>query len=280
MNTDNIERTPPAAARVAWEAYKTAVTSYFNALRGINAAFAVVFPERIAVGVPTRYKHAELLINMARSLQKELIYRAEEEFGSTAVRLSIDETAVMEAFPLERPAYSDDDDADVDVPPFNPEGVWAWLESKYGGERGENEALRQAAERLREAFDLDRQAPRHQSGYLVLDLRVYIDSMDKKYSKVNRLHYHAETSVQQALSALVDFAKATDRPMLRFGVESLRQRINRHHDIRSREKFAIGDKGTELLLITYLDRFEFRLRADTAEDLQIFLGTHLAPAAA
>ncbi len=270
---------PAAATRAAWEAYKSALNCYFDTLRGINAAFLEVFPDLNAVEIASRYKHVELLVKTARHLQKVLIAKAEKRFGSTAVPLSIDESEVNEAFPIERPSYSGDDDVEIEVP-FNPEGVWSWLESRYGGNRGKEESLRQAAERLRDVFSLDRHAPRYQSGYLILDLHVYIDAFDKKHYGTNHLSYQAEEVFRRALGALEDFAHATDRRMLAFGVQSLRQDIGRRHNIRSRQKFAVGDKGTELLLITYLDRFEFRLRADTSEDLQIFLGAHLAPVAA
>lgn len=271
---------PAAAVRAAWEAYKSAINLYFNTLRGINTVFGEVFPNHYAVEIASRYKHADLLVNTARNLQKTLIAKAEQQFGSPAVPLVIDESAINEAFPIERPPYSSDDE-DVEIlVPFNPEGVWAWLEARYGGERGKNESLRQAAARLCKIFYLDHKPPRFQSGYLVLDLSVHVDSFDKKNSGVNRLSYHAEEDLLRAFGALEDFANATNRRMLCFGVQSLRQDIGRRHIIRSRQKFAVGDKGTELLLVTYLDRFEFRLRADTAEDLQMFLGAHLATAAA
>lgn len=265
--------------RAAWESYQAVLARYIDELHRINKTFGNFFPNSYVVDVASRYKHVSLLVEAANRLKNVLIAKAEKEFGSSAVPLQIDASAVNEAFPLERPEYSDDDDIVV-CPPFNPEEIWVWLESNYGGDLGKKEALRQAAERIRDVFHLHRNQPRFNSGYMILNLPIYIDGFEKKFSGKNKLQYRAEEEFQRALNALEDFAKTTDKTMLATGLQSLRRDIGRHHLIRSREKFMVGDKGTELVLITFLDRFEFRIRADTADDLQIFLGSHLDPVAA
>lgn len=280
INTINYELNPAAVVRTAWEAYQTVLAKYLDELRRINAAFGDVFPDRYVVDVASRYKHVNLLIEAANKLQKTLIAKAEKEFGSLTIPLEIDEEAVNEAFPIEKPPFSSDDDDILVCVPFNPEGVWAWLEANYGGERGKKESLRQAAGKMCDAFNLHRHQPRFKSGYMILDLPIYIDDFNKKYSGKNKLNWRSNDDFQCALSALEYFAMAVNRSMLVAGVQSLRRDLDQHHLIRSREKFMVGDKGTELILITFLNRFEFQVRADTANDLQIFLGSHLDPMAA
>jgi hypothetical protein len=273
-----IETTPAMGMRNAWDAYHTAIDTYQGALHNINRRFAEDFADdRFAVEVVRRYKKQDLLLEVARRLQSYLIQAAEKQFGARSTPLHIDERLVSEQFPLEREHYHSDDDDNTDVlVPFNPEGVWTWLEANYGGDKGKSESLRQAAERITKAFDFDRKAPVLKSGYLVFQLRVWIDDFEKKHNGVNKLSYNCQESVHQALQGMQDFARATGRDMLASGLATWKNLFHRNMRIVSREKHATGDRGSELQLITYLDRFEFRMRADTAEALQVFLGTHLA----
>lgn len=269
---------PPAvvAARKVWDGYQSALTTYQATLRVLNGEAEAVTGNECLLGVAGRHKMQDLLLKVARDLEQMLVDAAEKEFGSRAARLTIDTDALHEALPLEKDRYDDDREDDVDVRiPFSPEQVWDWLRARYGNGAGERTALRQVAERLDDVFRFSRDVPQPKSGYLVFNMSVYCDSWRKKYDKRNEISYQSAQHLGRGLLALRDFALATNRADLAIDLVELAERFHGNRLIESRAKYGLGEDRTELLVITYLDRFEFRLRQQTAEALQLFLGSHL-----
>lgn len=156
---------------------------------------------------------------------------------------------------------------------FDPESMWNALEAEYGGQNGEDEAFRQTATKIISAFRIRPGKPMEfKQGGLVLNINVYIDSIDKKYSNKNRLHYSSQESVSTALLSLAGFATWAREIDSLHAIKAYVNQLhyNRHDDLKSREKIPLG----QIRLTTYFNRFEFHFSKSFGEQLQIFLATY------
>lgn len=195
----------------------------------------------------------------------ELIRLAESQFAPAGTRLKIDSTDVDDHFHLRENDFSN----------FDPVAVWAYLESEFKSQ-GEDLAYAQAADPIIQAFNIDANQPIETvGGQIVLNKRVWIDSIDKKFSNVNNLSYGCGQDVYKLCMALVTFAAWAELPLLVGGLHQFAHAYSRNSRINSRERHALGhDKIPDVTVITYTSRFEFRFSPDAGLKLQEFLALY------
>lgn len=202
----------------------------------------------------------------AIEIRKMLVWSAEKLFAPEGVSLKIDGYEIYERFP------TDQDNIDA----FDPVAIWSYLEQKYGGDFGEKLAWQQVAKGFKSKFNLDEgEKVVIKNGYIVLDRSVWLDDFDKKQYKKNRLSFGCAETVSQSLNVLSEIARWSDRVALSHDLRRLTRTFSdRTYEIQSRAKHPAGDNG-EVIIVTYTSRFEFLIRQDFAEQLQVFLGTFL-----
>lgn len=202
----------------------------------------------------------------AIEIRKMLVWSAEKLFAPEGVSLKIDGYEIYERFP------TDQDNIDA----FDPVAIWSYLEQKYGGDFGEKLAWQQVAKAFKSKFNLDEgEKVVIKNGYIVLDRSVWLDDFDKKQYKKNRLQFGCVERVSQSLNVLSEIARWSDRFALSHDLLRLNRTFSdRTYEVQSRAKHPAGDNG-EVIIVTYTSRFEFLIRQDFAEQLQVFLGTYL-----
>ena len=202
----------------------------------------------------------------AIEIRKMLVWSAEKLFAPQGVSLKIDGYEIYERFP------TDQDNIDA----FDPVAIWSYLEQKYGGDFGEKLAWQQVAKGFKSKFNLDEgEKVVIKNGYIVLDRPVWLDDFDKKYHKKNRLSFGCVESISQSLNVLSEIARWSDRIALSHDLHRLNRTFSdRTYEVQSRAKHPAGANG-EVIIVTYTSRFEFLIRQDFAEQLQVFLGTYL-----
>lgn len=202
----------------------------------------------------------------AIEIRKMLVWSAEKLFAPQGVSLKIDGYEIYERFP------TDQDNIDA----FDPVAIWSYLEQKYGGDFGEKLAWQQVAKGFKSKFNLDEgEKVVIKNGYIVLDRPVWLDDFDKKYHKKNRLSFGCVESISQSLNVLSEIARWSDRIALSHDLHRLNRTFSdRTCEVQSRAKHPAGHNG-EVIIVTYTSRFEFLIRQDFAEQLQVFLGTYL-----
>ncbi|MBA4372296.1 MAG: hypothetical protein C0402_05490 [Thermodesulfovibrio sp.] len=222
----------------------------------------------LAVEDLSEYSIADFKVNVANRIRDRLIQHASKTFAPAGVALEIKSSDIDDLDTISRETLQS----------FDPVAIWAALEGKYGQDAGKEEAWRQVAAKIINEFWLKKGSEVKRKGnYTSLDLRVYIDSIDKKFDKTNRLHYNARQSVSKTCLALASFAQWAGRDLLWIDLKRMADfwwRANgREAIIESHQKNICGDNG-EVVMITFTSRFEFRFRSDVAEQLQAFLGTY------
>ncbi|MBI5041267.1 MAG: hypothetical protein HZB57_08740 [Gammaproteobacteria bacterium] len=200
-------------------------------------------------------------ISTGKSIFSSLVRDAEQAFAPTGGTLQIDTYEYLDwKKPLEQYEWSN----------FSPSGLWAALEEAYGGSKGVEIGYRQTAHDLIHTFSLNRDdSVERKSGYVILRIRVWMDSFDRKWSKRNRLNYSCADTVNKSLSTLSAFADWAGDDELAFACKRLRW--STQHDVTSREKTIVSGN---LMIVTFLEYFEFRFTQQLAENLQIFLGQY------
>jgi hypothetical protein len=203
--------------------------------------------------------------DLAKEIRNVLVHRASRQFAPAGVSLEIDTSALHDRFPLDR-SYAK---------PFDADAIWQYLEKTYGNGSGEEEAWRQLANNIIDSFYLKRgKEVKRKGNYVVIDLSVSVDSIDKKYDGSNKLCYHSSESLRKVLRELVTFAEWADRPRLAHDLGTVGPHYQGYKaTIESRRQHSCGDEG-EIVIVTFTKQFEFRFRSDVAEQFQNFLGTY------
>ncbi|CAM5529694.1 hypothetical protein TMEC54S_00238 [Thauera mechernichensis] len=214
----------------------------------------------------TSYDVRRTLESRAAEIRKMMVWTAEKVFAPEGVSLKIDGYDIHERF------RSDEDNIDA----FDPVAIWSYLEQKYGGDFGEKLAWQQVARGFKSKFNLDEgDKVVIKNGYIVLERSVWLDDFDKKQYKKNRLAFGCVESISQSLNVLSEIARWSDRIALSHDLHRLNRTFSdRTYEVQSRAKHPAGDNG-EVIIVTYTSRFEFLIRQDFAEQLQVFLGTYL-----
>lgn len=256
------------------EAYAEVWKGYCNAMKRHQEAMNALRMQEIrdmdyeegylsVVGDMSNRDLNHTLGKFAAQIIQRLSWRAARVFAPKGGRLEIDDHALSSAFPVSE----HDDDKVLDS--FDPTAVWAWLESRYGGQAGEDIACAQTAKRIESEFwrSLE-EGVVNKGAYIVLSKSVYTDS----WSSRTELSYSSQQDIRNAMLALSEIANWADRKALSDNLRWHVDYLGRNRTLTSREKFAFGDN--EIILITFKTSFEFRLRNDFAAQLQVFLATY------
>jgi hypothetical protein len=242
--------------------YAALLDRYAQIQRAHSAALAeLALAERTLPGAVFSHDadHIDAAVRDAnKRITATLLAHAQKHFSTAGVRLSLDLGAARDTL------------GDLDA--CAPAHLWSYLEATYGSGRGETFAYGQTASLLAETFRLRADAaPAMVGGAMVLGLRVYCDSFDKKYSNRNRLHYSASESVVQALQAVAVVAEWAQRGQLADDLYSLSREIGYRYEVVSRRSTSLGDNDARL--VEYLERFELRLMPAFAEQFMVFMST-------
>lgn len=151
--------------------------------------------------------------------------------------------------------------------------AWAYIEKTYGGEAGQETAVRLAVSQIKRAFDIEPNAPVEiVAGRVVLRMSVYIDSFEKKYGRTE-LSYASREAVCRAIAALLDLARLQELHALATDLNRMLVHFqNKRMTLVSRERFSLGDED-ELTIITYQSNIEFRLSPAFAQSMQILMAS-------
>lgn len=201
----------------------------------------------------------------ATRILARIIDYAEKKFAPAGGSLVVNRDDISDRFSFDRESLDR----------FKPAKIWQYLEDTYGGNAGNEIASRQLADALYKDFGFSRNdAVARSGGYVVLNVRVYMDDFDKKHFGKNNLHYNSLESVVRVLKNLSEFANWMDNSRLAMEADRFASEFwhSRGNNIGSRSKRVLGDN--EIVLVMFLKRFEFRLSEPVANQLQIFLGTY------
>lgn len=202
----------------------------------------------------------------AKHVFGDLVRLAETRFSPAGTRLSIETCDIDEHF-----SYRENDFKN-----FDPVTLWAYLTEAFGSQ-GEDIAYTQAADPIMAHFYIEAGKPiKTVSGQIVLDKRVWIDSIDKKYCGTNKLSHSCVQELQSLCYALSSFASWADDPMLAGQLKAFaRDNVSTRDPIQSRARFPLGALNSPSVMVTtYTTRFEFRFSPETGLLLQEFLGLY------
>lgn len=269
----------PSRELTLGEQYRDIFRRYCQAVDAWAAALHVVgnderalvdsikFRSWYAIETLADFKVADMKESAAKEIRKRLVHLAMEVFAPPGGKLEIDDYAIGQQFPVSSDAPES----------FDPAPVWEYLEAAYGGEAGQRLAWEQVAQAFKsQFFGRYRESPPEvvmKGGYVVLEVRVWLDDFDKKMGKA-RLSYSAADGIRHKCNALADIAAWAEREQLARDLQRFPQEVDRFStEIVSRKQYPLGENG-EMVVVTYQSKFEFKLRQDFAEQLQIFLGTY------
>jgi len=271
-------KTPGQIYKTLWDSYRKTLTGFLRGMDALRTQEKALLRYRESYESQFQEYYFSMKTtpeDVMKGIAKSLVRKAEEAFHPEGGTLNIPETDYLNRYVF---ALSQDENGRrLDRPNlarFDPEGLWVELETNYGGEAGVREGHRQTAQRLFKFFGLQPGAePETKGPFTLLNLRVWIDSIDQKYSKVNRLSHGCLDRVCGTLTGLAAFASWA-------GFPELERNANRtaHHiwgpgrEIVSRQKTELGNG---VCLTTYKERFEFRFDPKAVESLQMYLGTFL-----
>lgn len=258
-----VEESPGRSYAHLWRRYLETLNRYqgaINAIRSDEKARHGGEDWAVAIEAVDDYDTRKKAQKIAGRMLDRMVWLAQERFAPPGVSLKIDAASLREICPVD--PYED----------FNPERAWDWLETTYGGDQGETVAWHQAASEIVKAFDLERQPTlQTKSGYVVLTLRVWMESWR---SKGKTLSYQSHERITKAMLALSGFARWDGRDHLSRDLYRYAGSLNTMDAVVSRAKTGFGEKGLEIVLVTFHTTYEVRLRPDLAERLQVFLATH------
>lgn len=203
----------------------------------------------------------------AKYIFDELLSHAEREFAPAGARLTIDRHDVEEKFD-----YRAQDFLNLD-----PLAVWSYLSETYGQGKADEVAYGQAADPIARIFDLTTDKPiKTVAGQLVVEMNVWIDGFDKKWSGVNKLSHGCAQNVHELSTALACFATWADEPELARDLREFSGTFGHGSNrINSRARYPLGNqRSPAVTVITFTTRFEWRFRADIGVKLQEFVGIY------
>jgi hypothetical protein len=244
-----------------WQQTKEVVTQHCNRLAEVSMQLGDVLKGGPVSDHPSAVnkRAAETAItSLAESHVDALFSTAIEMFSPAGVRVDIDRKKILHGL-----GYSHLRD-------YDPAVLWKALEAQIGGGKGEEKAYQQVAKTLHSNFRIwEDDQVKTVAGAVCLNVRVVLDSFDKKYGR-NKLHYGSSDTLNKTMQALSAFAKWASRPALAADLEKHPFHYF-NHEVESRKRYPFGDR--ELEVISYTNRFEFRVNPELASELQVFIGT-------
>lgn len=247
-----------------WNSYRVTLNRYADELKELYSQEQSFFPGDdygAAIRIHDSYTIGKLEDDVASRIERRLIKHAEATFAPPGVPLTIDADRLRECVPKKRKGTDD----------FSPTKVWQFLEQKYAQGLGEQLAWQQAAKALYRAFGLEhRKEVVRKGAYVILRISVWVESYCRGPG-TGRLSLNSGNNVQEAFSTFSTFLHWTGREALASELKGAIQKWGYDREVTSREKTCFGKD--EIIVTTFLERFEFKIKADIAEQLQIFLGT-------
>lgn len=261
-----------------WTRHLKTVLAFRGALNEIAAEERKMLHESNQVFKRTRFDAIKTLRERADEICQVLVRMASRQFAPPGGWLNIDEHELNEKFIADfaqrhrslRDDYSPDREEEKQLAAlraFDPKAVWAWLEMRYGGTKGRELGYAQVAATLIKKFKLVAGSPtKTVSGRVVLGHTVYANSYTK-----GELH-NSEDTAAECLRALATVAHWRDDHLgAASDLRRLADRLRGGEKIQSREKFQVEDC---LDIVTYINRFEYRLHPGFARKLQEFISTY------
>lgn len=252
-----------------WKKALASIAHYVESMSGLAEIEQSILPSEdymAAVKVLGDYQLCKIHRELASNLRQRLVKHAEDVFAPAGGNLTINDSELREMF-----------EYDEEKPEkYSLKAIWDFLEQTYGGQAGEEQAWRQTADTLVKKFGLKhRKEVVRKAGRAILELSVYLDDFDKKHSGKNKLSYSSGETVTKVLMELRAFATWSQDIALANDLGRLYSNFshNRHDGLISREQFLCGD-NQEIILVTYHNKFEFRLTDACASQLQLFLGMY------
>lgn len=246
-----------------WTQYRDADTTYTTAVQHLCEQ------ERTAIPTDKDWRYAfkpadTPLSKIAEDILKHLLYEASERFAPHgSPRLTLPEDDLLHEFLGSRNHHEQ-----PDWTAFSPVHIWNTLTQRYSGTQGRHLGYEQAARGLVQYFDIRTKLPLASSSRpTILSVSMWIDHFDKKYGKA-KLSYSCRDSLTKALSHLTTFlAWANVNP----NTKEMAILTNYQYEIHSHEKIHCS---SDLDIVTYQSKFEWRFSSRLAELLQVFLATY------
>lgn len=213
------------------------------------------------------------ITGMANAIVTELVVSASNTFtapGCNPLKIKLNDYLKAYVEPLERKCSSRDPFSVFSK--FSPLSVWSALETEYGGDTGASIVYSEASKRLVSAFNLHREPPTRVShGYTSLRLGVWVE---ERRAEGARLSYNSSDSLRTLCDALHVFAQYAEREDLVQGVAEFRKWSQDWQScFRSRQQYPLA---TDLCIVMFQSRFEFRLGSDLTQALQVFVSLYAA----
>jgi len=251
-----------------WRDYVAAVDAWASDLSRLSSVEQTVLRSEdymAAIKPMSTYDAEKLKLDTSRNIRSRIKRHAEQVFGPPGGKLDVDDGDLNKQFPLETNHAVN----------FDPAALWVYLEKKYGGSAGQEIAHAQAAQAFIHAFSLRQSSPmERKGGFVILSRSVWIDDHYKKWNKENRPSHSSQQSIADHIGALIGFATWAERHELKIDLHRLREAFCAHgFSIETRKQYACGDKG-EIVIVTFNKSFEYRIREDVANQLNLFIGTY------
>lgn len=197
---------------------------------------------------------------------KALISAAEKRFAPAGGSLDIDSFDVLKALggkdELDRPSTNGE--------AVNLVAAWDYLEATYGGEKGIEAGHQQLANEIVRMFGLRAgEAPKMVGGKVSIDIRMYLDSLDKKYGQ-SRYSYSCLEYFKTARELLASLAVWANDNQTSGCLNNLYHQFSVRSEVTSRARFPCG----QVDVVTYHNRVEFRLAPALADALMEFVSTY------
>lgn len=219
-------------------------------------------------------KAEDCIKEVATAMIERMIWVAQDMFAPAGSSLKIDKSKVMEACGYREEDYRSH--KKTVWAEFDATKVWGHLVESFGGDKGEEEGYRQTAKAIVDVFYLKPGKPIRMAsgGKMILENSIYIDSIDKKFSKKNRVSYNCIEHIVRCITSLRGFAAWANFDDLAHSLYvALRQLGDYHSEITSRAIYG----GNGIRIITYLNRYEYQIDPKVAEQLQVFLALYAFP---
>lgn len=220
----------------------------------------------------TRSAVSELHDHEIHFARRDLFVRIEDRladyaartFGANGVKIDIDLESLRKE--CRQRVYRELED-------FSVTKFWNLLVGHYGNGRGEVIAYRQNADLLYDKFRIeDADAIVRKSGYVVLNLRVHCDDSRDPDGTGRYTHYSTE-SIKKTYDALSALCQWANQPHLANRLSEEAEQWFWHRRIKSQERMSFGPQH-DIVVITFFNKIEFRLKPGLAESLQIFLAEY------
>lgn len=160
---------------------------------------------------------------------------------------------------------------------FCPVKFWRVLELSFNFEEATKKRLTELADTINDRFRLcdhymNKQTPVTKAGTVRMNTTVYIDSLDKKWSGKNTLHYNSKERICSLLYALSEFCAHVDDEETSSNLKSLINDVFLVHsfEIESRRRIKLSS----ITVVTYHNRFEFQFSMELANKLRVFLSKY------